>query len=202
MRVTLAKGRIDREAESTFARALSRKPPYYFFSWISHDLEPACRDKGWEVDILSIGNPTPQRVRIPDVLVNLITEPLVCRRALDRLESVVRTNDISVENQVEAVSRSARRALPGVIRNGNAAGVHVPLTTRFTGPPRPLASHIEASGHRWPVLLRPAGTHSSKGLAKVDSAPHLGELRTIPSDLLISDFADFRSGDGLYRKYR
>jgi len=202
MRVTLAKGRIDREAESTFARALSRKPPYYFFSWISHDLEPACRDKGWEVDILSIGNPTPQRVRVPDVLVNLITEPLVCRRALDRLESIVRTHAIPIVNEVEAVRRSARTALPGVIRNGNAAGVQVPLTTRFTGGPGALASHIEASGHRWPVLLRPAGTHSSKGLTKIDSASRLGEMRAIPSDLLVSDFADFRSGDGLYRKYR
>jgi hypothetical protein len=198
----LAKGRIDREAESTFARSLSGRPPYYFFSWISHDLEPACRDKGWDVDILSVGKPTPQRLRVPDVLVNLITEPLVCRRALDRLESIIQMHGVPIVNQVEAVRRSARTALPGVVRNGKAAGVHVPLTTRFTGTPGTLASHIEASGHRWPVLLRPSGTHSSKGLTKVDSASRLGEVGAIPSDLLISDFADFHSGDGLYRKYR
>jgi hypothetical protein len=202
MRVALAKGRIDREAEVTFAEGLTRKPPYYFFSWIIHDLELACRDKGWDVDILSVGKPMPQRLPIPDVLVNLITEPLVCRRALDRLETIVRTRDVTVLNEVEAIRRSARTALHGVIRDGNAARVHVPLTTRFTGRPEGLVSHIEAAGHRWPVLLRPVGMHSSKGLTRFDSVAGLRALASIPSDILVSDFVDFRSGDGLYRKYR
>jgi hypothetical protein len=202
MRVALAKGRIDPEAEATFAEGLTRKPPYYFFSQIILELEPACRDRGWAVDIFSVGKPTPQRFRVPDVLVNLITEPLVCRRALDRLESIIRMKGLPVINDVPAVRRSARTALHDVIRDGKAARVRVPLTTRFTGGADGLERHIEAAGHRWPVLLRPVGTHSSKGLTKVESASRLRALAAIPSDLLISDFVDFRSGDGLYRKYR
>jgi len=202
MRVTLAKGRIDREAEATFSADLRRPPPFYFFSWIIHDLEPACRDKGWDIDILSVGKPTPQRRRVPDVLVNLITEPLVCRRALDRLESIVRLRGVPIVNEVEAIRRSARTALHGVVRDSNASRARAPLTTRFTGEPGNLERHIEAAGHRWPVLLRPTGTHGSKGLRKVDSASGLRELNDIPSDLLVSDFVEFRSGDGFYRKYR
>jgi len=202
MRIALAKGRIDREAEATFAEGLTRKPPYYFFSWISQDLEPACRNKGWEVDTLSVGKPTPQRLRVPDVVVNLITEPLVCRRALDRLESIVRVQAVPMVNAVEAVRRSARTVLPHVIRAGNADRVRVPLTTRFAGARDGLLSHIESAGHRWPILLRPAGTHGSRGLEKVDSASQLRAVGIIPSDVLVSDFVDFRSDDGLYRKYR
>jgi hypothetical protein len=202
MRIMLAKGRIDREAEATFAEGLTRKPPYYFFSWISQDLEPACRNKGWEVDTLSVGKPTPQRLRVPDVLVNLITEPLVCRRALDRLENIVRQQAVPIVNDVEAVRRSARTALPDVIRTGNADRVRVPLTTQFAGTRDGLLSHIESAGHRWPVLLRPVGTHGSRGLTKVEGASHLREVGIIPSDILVSDFVDFRSGDGLFRKYR
>lgn len=202
MRIMLAKGRIDREAEATFAEGLTRRPPYYFFSWISQDLEPACRNRGWEVDTLSVGKPTPQHLRVPDVLVNLITEPLVCRRALDRLENIVRSQAVPMLNTVEAVRRSARTALPDVIRAGSADRVCVPLTTRFAGTRDALVSHIESAGHRWPVLLRPVGSHGSRGLTKVDSASHLREVGIIPSDILVSDFVDFRSGDGLFRKYR
>lgn len=202
MRVVLARGRIDREAEATFAEELTKKPPYYFFSWIGQDLEPACRNKGWEVDTLVVGKPTPQRLRVPDVLVNLITEPLVCRRALDRLESIVRTYSVPMLNEVGAVRRSARTTLQDVIRSGDADRVRVPLTTRFAGTRVALLGHIESAGHVWPVLLRPVGTHGSRGLTKVDSASHLREIGIIPSDALVSDFVDFRSGDGLFRKYR
>lgn len=202
MRVLLAKGRIDHEAESTFADLVTKKPPYYFFSWISQDLEPACRKKGWDVEIVSVGHPKPQPLRIPDVLVNLITEPLICRRALDRLESTLRVQRTPIVNEVEAIRRSARTALPQVIRSGNAERVHVPLATRFSGTREDLLAHIETAGHRWPVLIRPVGMHGSRGLEKIDSPSQTRMLQNVPSDIVVSDFVDFRSGDGLYRKYR
>jgi len=202
MRVALTKGRIDPEAEATFAGGLTRKPPYYFFSQIIRDLEPACLARGWDVDIVSVGKPTPQTLQVPDVLVNLITEPLVCRRALERLETIVRARSIPVLNGVEAIRRSARTELHAVMRRGNAVRAGAPLTTRFMGRRNDLETHIETAGHRWPVLLRPSGTHSSKGLTRVDDASGLRALGAMPSDLLVSDFVDFRSGDGLYRKLR
>ena len=202
MRVLLAKGRIDREAEAMFAGVVTRKPPYYFFSWISQDLEPACRERGWDVEILSVGNPKQQPLRMPDVLVNLITEPLICRRALDRLESILRVQPMPIVNGAEAIRRSARTALPDVIRSQNVERVHVPLATRFEGTREGLLNHVESAGHRWPILVRPVGMHGSRGLEKIDSPSHLREVKNIPSDIVVSDFVDFRSSDGLYRKYR
>jgi hypothetical protein len=104
-------------------------------------------------------------------------------------------------NSVESVRRSGRTALPAVIRNSEAKRVHVPLTTRYSGTSAGLEGHCQAAGHRFPMLLRPVGMHSSKGLIKIDSASQLRAL-AVPSDLLVTDFVDFRSGDGLYRKYR
>ena len=205
MRVLLTKGRIDQEAEATFARELThlrRKPPYYFFSWIMRELEPACRAQGWNVDVLSIGKPVPQRLPRPDVLVNLISEPLVCRRSLERLDVVVREGELKVINSVDATLRSARTALSGVFAASGVANARAPLTTRFTGALDGLPEHIEASGHRWPVLVRPSGTHGSKGLKKIDDPEALPVSDTAKCDLLVSEFVDFRSGDGLYRKYR
>ena len=43
---------------------------------------------------------------------------------------------------------------------------------------------------------------AARGLKKVDNALELGAVPNIPSDVLVSDFVDFRSNDGLYRKYR
>ena len=88
MRVMLTKGRIDHEAEKILGQEMpglkGRKPPYYFFSWIILDLEQGCRRRGWEVETLLVGNPREQRHPVPDVLINLISEPLACRRALER----------------------------------------------------------------------------------------------------------------------
>jgi hypothetical protein len=204
MRVMLTKGRIDHEAEAILGQEMpdlkGRKPPYYFFSWIVLDLERGCRRRGWEVDTLLIGNPRQQRHRVPDVLVNLVSEPLACTRALSRLQTIIQKHRLRVVNSVVAVRRSSRVALPKVL--ANIPRVHVPHTTRFLGDVRNLKAHVESNGHRFPVLIRPAGTHGSAGLLKFDSLDAITGVECPTSGLLVTDFVDFRSGDGLYRKYR
>lgn len=202
----MAKGRIDHEAEKILGQEMpglkGRKPPYFFFSWIVLDLKQGCRRRGWEVDTLLVGSPKQQSHRRPDVLVNLISEPLACRRALDRLQTMIQTHRLPVVNSVVAVRRSSRTALPQVL--ANIPKVRVPHTTRFLGEgsTRNLKAHIEGKGHRWPVLIRPAGTHGSAGLLKFDGPDALTDVECPTSGLLAIDFVDFRSGDGLYRKYR
>jgi hypothetical protein len=204
MRVMLAKGRVDQESEAILGREMpdlqGRKPPYYFFSWIVLDLERGCRKRGWEVDTLFVGSSQPKRHSKPDVLVNLISEPLACRRALTRLQMLIQKHQLRVINPVVAVRRSSRVALPKVL--ANIPRVYVPHTTRFDGDVRDLKAHVESNGHRFPVLVRPAGTHGSAGLLKFDNLDAITGVECPTSGLLVSDFVDFRSGDGLYRKYR
>ena len=56
----------------------------------------------------------------------------------------------------------------------------------------------------FPKIIRPVDTHGGEGLAKIDSE---GELQIYlessdAAEFYVSDFVDFRSGDGLYRKLR
>ena len=56
----------------------------------------------------------------------------------------------------------------------------------------------------FPKIIRPVDTHGGEGLAKIDSE---GELQIYlessdAAEFYVSDFVDFRSADGLYRKLR
>jgi len=56
----------------------------------------------------------------------------------------------------------------------------------------------------YPLLVRPRGSHAGRGLKKIDSpaefAAHL--MFSFEPDYYVTAFAEYRSPDGLYRKYR
>ncbi len=59
-------------------------------------------------------------------------------------------------------------------------------------------------GCSYPVLLRPTGSHAGAGLKKLDSPADLASylLFSFAKSYFLTAFADYRSQDGLYRKYR
>jgi hypothetical protein len=56
----------------------------------------------------------------------------------------------------------------------------------------------------YPVLIRPHGSHAGAGLKKIDDANDLASylLFSFASSYFVTAFVDYRSADGLYRKYR
>lgn len=68
---------------------------------------------------------------------------------------------------------------------------------------RPRAGAAEART-RFPVLVRPVGSHAGRDLARADDpaqlAAHLATLDC--DDVYLTDFVDYRGPDGLHRKYR
>lgn len=52
------------------------------------------------------------------------------------------------------------------------------------------------------MLLRPPGQHGSAGLLRIDDPAQIVTEATTPRSCTVTDFVDFRSGDGLWRKYR
>ena len=65
---------------------------------------------------------------------------------------------------------------------------------------------IEAtlSGSTFPIIARPIGSHAGDGLSKLDNAAAVAvylEGRS-EAEFYISPFVDYRSADGLFRKYR
>ncbi len=196
MRVAFAIGRPDPIFDPTTG-ARKEDDVAYWTSAILKDLREACAARRWPTDMLLMGQDGGQEVRAPDVVVNLISEPLVCDQALTLLAGNAARHGFKVLNTPAATRRAGRVNLAQL----KAPGVVIPRTTWHQGLARDLAGHIRDAGHRWPVLLRPPGAHGSLGLIKVDAEAELAP-RESRGGWLVSDFHDFRSADGLWRKYR
>lgn len=203
MRVMLAVGRVDGAVAGqvrSMRRLAAGGGDVFMNSAVAADIAASGRARGWAVDTLRVGAAMRQEFAAPDVVVNLMSDPLACAAALDWLDRFARDTGLPVVNTVAATRRSARTALAAAL--AGIPGVRVPHTTRFTGPAGELPAHVERSGHRWPVLLRPPGAHGSEGLTlHADARVMLAEPDR-PLDRVVSDFVDARGADGLYRKYR
>jgi hypothetical protein len=58
-------------------------------------------------------------------------------------------------------------------------------------------------GASFPLLVRPVGSHAGAGLRKMESAGELaGFLEAEAGPAYVTEYVDYRSADGLYRKYR
>ena len=56
----------------------------------------------------------------------------------------------------------------------------------------------------YPILIRPQGSHAGAGLKKIESNADLAEylIFSFETSYFVTAFVDYRSADGLYRKYR
>ncbi len=83
---------------------------------------------------------------------------------------------------------------------------HVPKTVRVAAgefADGGLALRLAAEGLEAPVLIRPAGTHGGEGLfLAADSEDLPLDALADGADRYVSQFHDYRSDDGFYRKYR
>jgi hypothetical protein len=65
-------------------------------------------------------------------------------------------------------------------------------------------SPVRAPGLTFPLIARPVDSHAGTGLGKIEDAsalsPYLGAQNE--SEFFLSPFIDYRSSDGLFRKYR
>jgi hypothetical protein len=133
------------------------------------------------------------------VLVNLICEPHL-QRALRQVARFELETQLPLVNPSWAVASTTRPLIAR--RLAHQPGVRAPHCTFYPGGAVTLAEHIEAHGHRYPVLLRPPGKHGSVGLVRVDDADAIAGHPTMARACTVTDFVDFRSADGLWRKYR
>ena len=135
------------------------------------------------------------------VIVNFITDPDLNPRVLDNLKKMLRGFPGKVLNHPEPLLRSTReqtaRRLAGI------AGLIVPRTLRVKTANAELATRAaERAEMSFPVIVRLAGTHKGQIVGLFNSP---GEMRSgvgEGGDLVVTEFIDFKSPDGLYRKYR
>ena len=104
-------------------------------------------------------------------------------------------------NMPDRVARTRRDALPALIKD--IPGLVTPRMRRIA---RADLAAFAAAPERLdrPLLVRPAGSHGGDDLARIEDRAELaGYAEKAPADeYYVSDFWDYRGGDGFFRKYR
>jgi hypothetical protein len=135
------------------------------------------------------------------VLVNLITEPEGNTKVLENLKKLLRGVTGRLVNSPDAVLRTTRDLVAK--RLAGTPGLIVAKAGRLQGgKPAVAARALDKAGARPPLIVRRVGTHSGRILGLFDTRDEAVAALEPTGDHVATEFVDFQSADGLYRKYR
>ena len=135
------------------------------------------------------------------VIMNMITEPERNPRVLENISRLLRGATAKIINRPEAVLQSSRDLVARKL--AAIEGLAVPGTVRLrAGKPTTAMQAIAKAGLGFPVILRETGTHKGMIVGLMRTADELHASLVEGSEHFATEFVDFRSPDGLYRKYR
>jgi hypothetical protein len=136
-----------------------------------------------------------------DVFLNLVTDADQHPKVLATMARMLDGVRGRVVNRPEAVLASTRDQVAA--RLAGVPGAHIPKVLRLrTAKPDLVRSAIAAAGLGFPLIARPAGTHSGEIHGLFETIDLLLPKLQPKTEHYLSEFVDFRSADGLYRKYR
>jgi tetratricopeptide (TPR) repeat protein len=150
----------------------------------------------WHVEYAPQG----QASRLPphDFVFNAVGDPDAAPEALRAVKDFAAQR--ALLNPPDRVARTLRSAMPALV--GSIADVLVPETRRFESADGDIATAIVSSGLRFPLILRPAGRHGGDGVQLAHSEAELAGKIPDSEAIYATEFVDYRSADGWYRKYR
>ena len=130
-----------------------------------------------------------------DLLFVSIGESTRTNPILEELAPVLKSWPHPVLNRPADILKTSREAAP--VHLSKVAGLVMPDAKRV---------HREnlSSVKDFPFIVRPVDSHGGHGLAKIDDGRQITDyLEKMPDpEFYVSPFVDYRSADGLYRKYR
>jgi tetratricopeptide (TPR) repeat protein len=138
-----------------------------------------------------------------DVVFNAIGDPDLAGPSAQAVERFIAQCPRPLLNAPGRVACTRRDRLPDLL--GDLDGVVAPRAIRVSSvASSSLAEAISATGLALPILARPTGSHGGKGLVRVDTADDLAAAgQTLEGDdAYLTEFHDYRSDDGRYRKGR
>ena len=163
-------------------------------------------DKLEPVHVLQLDRHTLRQRRRPELhpyrtILNLITDPDQNPKTLETLRKLLREYSGPVVNPPEGVMRSTRDQVAKLL--DGLPGLIAPKVIRVrNAKPELVAGAIERANMRFPLIVRLAGTHTGVIVGRFDGIDEVRAAITQPGEHVITEFVDFRSEDGLYRKYR
>lgn len=146
---------------------------------------------------------TPQQEHVDlsgyPVIVNMITEAETNTKVLAIVRALAADLPSRVINPPEAVLRTTRDQVAALL--DGIPGLVVPRTVRVTGGRGAAAETMRNGGIDGPVIVREVGTHTGLSVVLHESIEQVVGL-TDGQDYIATEFRDFVSTDGIYRKYR
>jgi len=137
-----------------------------------------------------------------DVVVNLVSDADLGEEALVQSEALIGRIGRPYVNAPANVRRTAREAVAA--RIAQLPGCRAPVLGRYLR--ADLLGGMAPAAHAltFPAIVRIAGTHGGEAMERVDDASALGAfVREHPAcAYYVSQFVDYRSADGYFRKYR
>ena len=142
-----------------------------------------------------------------DVAIVIASDSEECVEALQKIDAIAPRWPRPLLNAPRFVRNLDRDKLYGLLTG--CAGLEIPATLGVT---RAELTSMAQSGDlsaiaadlKFPVIVRPRGSHAGVGLVKVDDGASLAQyLAGRPEQaFFVSRFVDYSGADGLYRKYR
>ncbi|HEY0295009.1 MAG TPA: tetratricopeptide repeat protein [Bordetella sp.] len=134
-----------------------------------------------------------------DLVFNAIGDPDVMDGVEEPMARFLRTCDKPLINRPEAVARTARHLIPDLL--GKLDNVVVPRTSRVETARLHDTLRAIQDGH-FPILLRPINSHGGDHLVKLESKADIAGLVPWRAPYYyLTDYADYASADGGFRKY-
>lgn len=134
-------------------------------------------------------------------VLNLVTDPDQHPQTLQRIRKLLRGFRGRIVNNPDAVLRSSRdlvaRRLSGI------PDLVVPQVLRLHNPrPGAASQAVQRASFTFPLIVRIAGTQTGESVRLAANPEEVEAACSDPGDYILTQFVDFRSADGLYRKYR
>jgi len=144
----------------------------------------------------------------PDVVFNEVSDVDSHGEALNGVEVccdfLSRKFGCAVLNHPKFVRNTSRDKVADLLKGVD--GVIMPQTIRFPlVEPEQVFSLARARGLSLPLLVRSVGSHNGKGMVFVKDEGDLDKLHGFAfdgRDFYLTEFVDFKSRDGFYRKFR
>jgi glutathione synthase/RimK-type ligase-like ATP-grasp enzyme len=173
-------------------------------------LEFLVQDSDISLEMLYVTPEQPLPASLPehDVVFVAVNESDANRPILRRIETLMESSSRPVLNAPQRIALLTRadscallKALPGVVMP-DAVRVDRHSVEQLGREGMTVGVLLGAGG--FPIIVRPVDSHAGRGLSKLDDPSAIGDyLQAVDAgEFYLSPFIDYRSADGLFRKYR
>lgn len=144
------------------------------------------------------------RIASLDIIFNIISDPDIYAETLQYLAKILNKYKIPIINHPKLVLKNTRDNLYYLLKD--LPEVVIPKTIRLkinsTDDFSSLISAINKHGIVYPFLIRPIGSQTGYELYRIKSDSDMKQYTIKSKEVYITQYYDFQSSDGYYRKYR